>query len=314
MSYLIVTLVPLLISLILLALPDFVCKGVRYIYSLVVALILYQQIPLVDSGLLSYIIWLAIVFGFYAVAVRLPRSQRAFSFSGIFFFVSVASMLVSDFLIHIITPDITVDTEHYLLLFLAGGIGSGLAPIRNGADKDFSMIVLRGFDRIIAAAIMGITVAYFGKEVFSYEVGNLIFWILTAAITAAWFAIDIFAYEWTRRFSVAHFEVSPEVQAAIEKEWQEYENLSPEEKAQVDEKKRQDRLLTMRNEQLYREIREMEWEKAKAQRKQLRKEERIERAKERAKERKENAKYKEILERERDREIQRQIDRDRYGW
>lgn len=77
MSYLIVVLVPLLISLFLLALPDSVRKGVRYIYSLVVALILFQLIPLVDGSLLSYIIWAAILFGFYAVVVRqaTPRTR-----------------------------------------------------------------------------------------------------------------------------------------------------------------------------------------------------------------------------------------------
>ena len=142
-------------------------------------------------------------------------------------------MLVADALLNWLTPEVKVVTIHYLLLFLSCAVPVAFIVYGLGRQTDFSSKILRGFDRVLASAIMGNLISYMGTQIFNYHEGMALFWILWAAFAAVWYVLDIFAF---KPFLAMCVDIEKEVEAeeaaaAAKKSYEPLPGETPEETA-----------------------------------------------------------------------------------
>lgn len=257
MSYFIVILVPILITVLYAIFAGAAHNIFKVLFSLFLAAALNSEIALFpDSSFLNYIAWAGIMLALFFLLHWLPRTGRCMDYTAIYFFVAMLSMLGTDILMGWLTPDDKVNTVHYLLLFLFSAICCAIVPIIIGRETDFSNKILRGFDRVLASAVMGVVFSYAGTQVFSYDAGSVLFWVLAGIIAVLWYPADMFAFEHvlniyaqvlqdakeeeTKKEVAQHvYESSEEYQARLEKA--DRKEKEREERRRAREKRREER-------------------------------------------------------------------------
>ena len=262
MSYFIVILVPILLAVLYIAFAGVIHIGGKILFCLLAAARLNQELQLVSGGGFgNYAAWAGILLALSFLLFWLPRASRCMDFTSAYFWIAMFGLVISDALIGWLTPDTQVNTMHFFLMFLLSAISGGCLTFTLGKNKDFSVMLFRGADRILASAIMGFVFSYSGTQIFSYVEGTTFFWVLAGVFAVLWYVVDVFAFPQLIKVAAKiEEEVAAEMVAGETASNIDYEDESPEQlEKRLKKEERQEEKRKWREEKRKWRDRERKW-------------------------------------------------------